>query len=160
MGNFSIAIDKPWASWRGAPPEDPLGELTPWQIGIQRYLFENNHRVLLEAAGHIEHVYFTPDVVSHVARFPKNLIDLREGRRTDIDFPESMLVVELTPRGDLVEGVFRKFGYDVWRRPFQAASSEVVESLTSFITTIVDQAVAGGYVTRADADAYLANRNP
>jgi hypothetical protein len=159
--NFALVVEKAWARDGSSEPTDALDELTPWELGIQKYLFEHNHRVAIRAAASTEYVFFSPDIQANIGELPGNLADLRQGRRTEIDFSESTLVLELKPRdSSVVDGSLRKFGDKVWRKSFQAPLQEVVHSLTTFITTIVDQAVAGGYVTRDDADAYLANRNP
>jgi hypothetical protein len=158
---FALAIDQPWTNEGFARPTDPLGELTPWEAGIQTFLFEHNHRVLVRAGARNAYVFFTPDIVGMVQELPGNVIDLREGRPTQLQFPESTLILELRPYDNsLVSGKLRKFGSSLWDESFQATTDEVVRAIQSLITTIVDQAVAGGYVTRADADAYLANRNP
>lgn len=86
------------------PPEDPLGELSKFELGLRRFCYERNHRVVVEI-GEIEFtVFFDPDICILLEDgFPEKIGKLEQGQTIRIDFVESYeITVILTPESELL----------------------------------------------------------
>ncbi|MGL4501423.1 MAG: hypothetical protein ACRCU2_20300, partial [Planktothrix sp.] len=60
--NFSFKIADRNLENYALPPEDPLGELSDFELGLRRFCYEWDHRVIVEI-GEIQFtVFFDPDI--------------------------------------------------------------------------------------------------
>ncbi|MEG4329894.1 hypothetical protein, partial [Microcoleus sp. herbarium5] len=71
------------------PPEDPLGELTHFEMGWRCFCFEYNHKVFIEIGDAQKEVFLDPDICMMIDNyFPKEIAKLSQGKPIEIDFGE------------------------------------------------------------------------
>jgi len=152
---FTIRIGDPISAPELLPPEDPLGELSPLQMGLKRFCFERNHVVVINMGDDALRVSLYPDVCLLLDWLPARLAELRAGRRAVLELPESMMAIELMPEDHSVHGVWRKFGYSREMKSWRFDRSTVIDALDQFFRELLRRAVEAGYVTAEDADGAL-----
>jgi len=83
------------------PPDDPLGELSDFELGLRRFCYEGDRRVVVEIGEIQLAVFFDPDICILLEdRFPEQIGELAQGKSIRIDFVESHhLTAILTPGG-------------------------------------------------------------
>ncbi|XWK86395.1 MAG: hypothetical protein U7127_19520 [Phormidium sp.] len=153
--SFNLKIEEPWI-WEGLePPDDPLNELSDLEMGLRLFCFEWNHRISLEVGDAEKNIFLDPDIVLIIEELPEKIAQLSKGKKVDIDFPESYLILELLPLGDTINCHGRNFGYSSEQKNFQLNKSQVLEVLTSFVEEIIGKAVAGGYIKASEGEEFL-----
>ncbi|MFB2834294.1 hypothetical protein [Floridanema evergladense] len=153
--NFNFKIEEPWI-WEGLEaPDDPLNELSDLEMGLRLFCFEWNHKVSLEVGDTKKDIFLDPDVVLIIEELPDKIAQLSKGKKGDIHFPESYLILELVPMGDTINCNLRNFGYSTEQKNFQLNKSQFLEVLTNFLEEIVSKAVAGGYIKASEGEEFL-----
>ena len=72
------------------PPEDPLGELTHFEMAIRRFCFECDHKVSIEIGDERIQVFLDPDICMILDdNLPEQIRKLSQGKPIEIDFAES-----------------------------------------------------------------------
>ena len=59
---FEFRIEELCLEKYADPPEDPLGELSEFEMGIRRFCFECNYEVLIQIGDERKRVFFDPDI--------------------------------------------------------------------------------------------------
>jgi hypothetical protein len=133
-------------------PEDPLGELTPLELGLWRFCFEHNHPVLLVVGQVEEELELNTDfslLLPH--RLPAEVGDFQRGKAVEIHFAEAQLYLRLNPQGDSTRAVIESYGYRLYSHEMTLHTSPVAETWHTFLEDLFSQAVHGGYISASDA---------
>lgn len=153
--NLTIHLEEPW-KWEGlAPPEDPLGELSNFEMGLRRFCFECNHKVAVKIEDETINLFLDPDIILILDELPKNIYKLFVGQKIELDFPESWKIIDLIPCGREIRCNLRRFGYSTEQKHFQLDKTQVLESLRAFLDEILGKAVDGGYIRPEEKDEFL-----
>ena len=155
MDVFRIQLGEPDTSENFLPPEDPLGELTPLEIGLVRFCFEQNRRVAVHVGPHTSDVGLFPDMCSLLAHLPEKLSRLARGEKTQLEFPESMINIKLSGEEGSTACDVRTFGRNPRTERYQCDRSQIIGALENVLNEIVRLAVRGGYVDARDAASLI-----
>ena len=153
--NFTLQLEEPW-TWEGlAPPDDPLGELSDFEIGLRRFCFECNSKILIELGDERRYVFLDPDIVIILDSLPKQVSELSAGKNIEIDFPESYMYIEFVPVESKIRCTLTKFGYNPKQKHFELDKTQVLAVLRCFLDELMEKAVVGGYIRPSDKDEFL-----
>ena len=164
--NFKIRLKEPDLFNDAEPPEDPLGELTHFQLGIRRFCFECNHVVVLEIGAEKFQVFLDPDICMILeSGLPEQINQLSQGQQIQIDFFESMcLFLVFQPlKSDRLRCTVKKIGYISEKhftlktsdRLFELNQTQVLTELKQFLEQLMQMAVTGGYITGEEKQGFL-----
>lgn len=144
------------------PPDDPLGELSAFELGLRRFCYECDRRVIVEIGDIQFTVFFDPDICMLLEdRFPKQIGELEQGKSIRIDFAESyQITVNLTPRGERINCQLSKFGYENSQQDYELDKEQVLGELRIFLVEVMQLAVDNGYVTLEDKEKFIAPAFP
>ncbi len=140
---FTLQLEEPWTWEDLAPPEDPLGELSDFEMGLRRFCFECNHKVLIEFRDERKYVFLAPDIILILESLPKQISELLEGKTIDIDFPESYMYIEFIPDGDKICCTLTKFGSNLKQKHFELHQTQVLGELRNFLDEIIEIELKG-----------------
>ncbi len=163
---FQIRWGDPLLEKFAAPPEDVLGELSHFEMGIRRFCYESDRPIWLEIGKEQIKVFLDPDISMLLEEdLPTQIDQLSRGETIRLEFVDSCcLTIELMPLGNKINCNLRYFGYsdsnknfslDGSYKQFQLNSKEVLETLTNFCIKIGDMATETGYITRQEKDDFI-----
>jgi hypothetical protein len=144
------------------PPDDPLGELSDFELGLRRFCYECDRRVVVEIGEQHFTVFFDPDICIILEdRFPQQIRDLEQGKSVRIDFVESChITIILTPMDEDVHCQLREFGYEHNQSDYELNKEQVLGELRRFLLEVMQLAVNFGYVTLEDKERFIAPAFP
>ena len=160
--NFNFKIAERNLENYALPPDDPLGELSNFELGLRRFCYECDRRVVVEI-GEIQFtVFFDPDICMLLEdQFPEQIGELERGKSIRIYFAESYnITVILTPIGDQVQFQLRKFTYEPNQQEYELDKSQVVGELRRFLVEVMELVVNLGYVSLEDKGRFIAPAFP
>lgn len=138
------------------PPEDPLGELSHFEMGWRRFCFEFDHKVLIEIGDEKIEVFLDLDISMMIEdNFPQEIAKLSQGQKISIDFPESWFMIRLLPRDDRISCTLRKFGTSCWEKHFEFDRTHVLDALRGFLEEVMQLAVDKGYITLEEKEEFI-----
>jgi len=147
-----LFLEEDWA----IPPEDPLGELSHFEMGWWRFCFEYNHKVLIEIGDEKRQVFLDPDICMMIENyFPKEIFKLSQGQKIVITFPESSFDITLVPIDDRISCTLRKFGTSCWEKHFEFDRTQVLDALRGFLEEVMQLAVDKGYITLEEKEEFI-----
>lgn len=162
---FDIRLEEPCLENYAASPENPLGELSHFEIGLRRFCFECNRQVSLEIGEERIIVFLDPDICMILEdRLPKQVSELSQGKKIEIEFVESCcLIIELVPCVNQINCTLKEFGYsstqdftlDSTKKHFELDKAQVLGVLKRFLDEVMQLAVDGGYITPEEKDEFL-----
>jgi len=157
---FNISIEKPWV-WEGlTSPEDPLGELSDFEMGLRRFCFECNHQVSIEIGDEKLNVFLDPDIILALDSLPKKISELSCGRKIQIELPESYSEIEFMPVGNEIRCTLSKFGQVAQRKRFLLERTQVLGVLDCFLNELVRLAVNRGYISPRQGHGFFTEIKP
>ncbi|MCH8295659.1 hypothetical protein IH992_31640 [Candidatus Poribacteria bacterium] len=152
---FNIQLEKPWV-WEGlAPPEDTLGELSDFEMGLRRFCFECNHCVSIEIGGEKFDIFLDPDIILILDSLPKKVSELSRGEKIQIEIPESYREIEFMPVGGEIRCTLSKFGQVAKNEHFLLERTQVLGVLRCFLNELICLAVDGGYISPEQGHEFL-----
>lgn len=152
---FTLQLEEPW-TWEGlAPPDDPLGELSDFEMGLRRFCFECNHKILIEFGEEKRYVFLDPDIILILDSLPILVSELSVGKKIEIDFPESYMYIKFVPVGSKIRCILNKFGSDPKQQNFELDKTQVLGVLRRFLDELIEKAVVGDYIRPKDKDEFL-----
>ena len=152
---FSLQLKEPW-TWEGLePPEDPLGELSDWEMRLRRFCFEYNHKVLIEIGDEKKYVFLDPDIIMILDELPEKISKLSMGQKISIDFPESWIIVDLMPVASEISCTLRKFGNFCEQKHVELDKLQVLGVLRRFLDEVMELAMDKGYIRPEEKDEFL-----
>ncbi|MFM6345217.1 MAG: hypothetical protein ACKPFK_08725, partial [Dolichospermum sp.] len=76
------------------PPDDPLGELSAFELGIRKFCYEYDSKVLVRVCNEEYFVFLDPDICMILEdNLPKLIRDLEIGKAIELDFVESCWLI-------------------------------------------------------------------
>jgi hypothetical protein len=83
------------------PPDDPLGELSAFELGLRKFCYEYDHKVIVEIGETKFNVFLDPDICMLLEdRFCENIAELEQGKTMRLDFAESYwMIIKFLPIG-------------------------------------------------------------
>jgi hypothetical protein len=136
-------------------PDDPLNELTPFELGLRRFLYDRNRHVSVRAGASKLDVLLFPDVSLLVPWLPAKLNALAAGETTCLEFPESCFEVELSPRATHIACSIHRFGDCTGSKHYVLDARHTVDAVRGFLLTVLDQGVTAGYIAATDVSRFL-----
>jgi hypothetical protein len=158
IDSFEIKIGESCSSENYGPPDDPLCELTPLELGLRRFCYDQNHRVLIRIGDQQFDVFLFPDISLLICRLPDKLRDLAHGATTELEFPESMVNLELSPKNGYTACTIHWFGPRKECKQFTLDPHSTIEVLHQFLEGVLSAAISAGYITAEDASGLLTKR--
>ena len=163
---FKIRLKESYLLNDAEPPDDPLGELTHFELGIRRFCFECNQVVVLEIGAEKFEFFFDPDICMILeSGLPEQISQLSQGKQIQIDFFESIcLSLVFQPlKSDRISCTVKKFGYvsethfplKKSDRLIELNKNQVLTELKQFVEKLMQMAVDGGYITASEMLAFL-----
>ncbi len=138
------------------PPEDPLGELSHFEMGWRCFCFEHNHKVLIEIGDAQKEVFLDPDICMMIeSNFPEEIAKLSQGKPIEIDFGESWFTIMLLPIDNKINCTWIKFGTSCWEKQFECDRAQVLDALRGFLTEVMQLAVDKGFITAEEKEEFI-----
>jgi len=152
--NFKLA-ERFLENWAD-PPEDPLGELSHFEMGWRSFCFEYNHKVLIEIGDAQKEVFLDPDICMMIDNyFPKEIAKLSQGKPIEIDFGESWFTIMLLPIDNKINCTWIKFGTSCWEKQFECDRTQVLDTLRGFLAQVMQLAVDKGFITAEEKEEFI-----
>jgi len=156
---FNIQLEQPCSSDNYLPPDDPLGELSHFEIGLRRFCYERNHRVIIDTCDRRIELCLHPDLSLLIQRLPEKILNLSRGNEVILELSESWMDIKFSPANGKLIGTLQSFGDAPNVESCELHASEVIDSLKRFVQDVIQSAVAGDYVTEDDAMKFLREIN-
>ncbi len=152
---FELLLEEPWM-WEGLePPEDPLGELTEFENSLQMFCYKCNHKVALKVGEERKELFLDPDIILALDELPEQMRELSLGKKIEIDFPESWLILKFIPDRDRLNCILHKFGNSCIIKEFQLDKAQVLEMFEGFLEELMQMAIAKGYISEEQKNQFL-----
>ena len=159
--SFDIRLEEPLFDKYSAPPEDPLGELSDFEMGIRRFCFERKHKVSIQIGNERIFVFLDPDICMILDRLPQQVSELAQDKRVEIIFAENcFLLIDFLPLKHKFICILKEFGYSFKSKQFELNKSQVLRVLKRFLYEVVQLAMDGGYIKPEDKDEFLSPTFP
>jgi len=164
--NFTIHLEEPNGEKYADAPDDSLGELSHFELGLKLFCFECDHLVSIEIGEQKVKVFLDPDICMLLEdELPKKISELSQGKPIKIEFVESVcLTLEWQPlTNDKISCNFKEFGYlspnqftlKSRNQHFELNKTQVITELKGFVEQLMEMALNGGYITREEKQEFL-----
>jgi hypothetical protein len=164
--NFTIHLEEPNGEKFAGAPDDSLGELSHFELGLKLFCFECDRPVSIEIGEEKVKVFFDPDICMLLEdELPQKLSELSQGKPIKIEFVESVCItLELHPlANDKISCNLKKFGYlypnqftlKSQNKHFELNKTQVITELKEFVEQLMEMAVNGGYITPEEKQEFL-----
>lgn len=162
LKNFDIRIEEPCLENYSDPPNDPLGELSEFEMGIRKFCFDCNRKVSIEIGDERLRVFLDPDICMLLEdRLPEQIGELSQGKSIEIEFAESCwLIIKLVPLADKISCTLKEFGYSSTEKHFDLNKTQALEALRRFLDEVIQLAVEQGYIRQEDKVQFLSPAFP
>lgn len=139
------------------PPDDSLGELSPLELGLRKFCYEYDYKVIVEIGETKFNVFLDPDICMLLEdRFCENIAELELGKTIRLDFAESYwIIIKFVPVGQEVKCYLREFGYSTEERLVMLNTQQVLDELRQFLTELMELAVNLGYISLEDKNEFI-----
>ena len=157
LAKFDICLEQPCLENYADPPEDPLGELSHFEMGLRRFCFECNRQVSIKIGEERIIVFLDPDICMLLEdRLPEQVSKLSQDKKIEIEVVESCcLIIELVPCVNQINCTLKKFGYSSTKKYFELDKTQVLGVFRRFLDEIMQLAVDGDYITSDEKDEFL-----
>lgn len=154
---FNFKLGERFLENYAAPPEDPLGELSHFEMALRRFCFECDRKVSIEIGDEKIQVFFDPDICMILDdNLPEQIRKLSQGKPIEIDFAESCtLSIKLVPTDDRISCTLSKFGVSGWEKVFEFDRAQVLNTLRGFLQEVMQLAVDEGYITLEEKEEFI-----
>lgn len=139
------------------PPDDPLGELSDFELGLRKFCYEYDHKVIVEIGETKFNVFLEPDICMLLEdRFPEQIGELEQDKIIRLEFAESCwLIIKFVPVGKEIKCYLREFGYSTEERLVMLNKQQVLDELKRFLTDLMELAVNHGYISLEDKNKFI-----
>lgn len=139
-----------------SPPDDPLGELSAFALGLRKFCYEYDHKVIVEIGEIKFNVFLDPDICILLEdRFCENIADLAKGKTIHLDFVEShWIMIKLIPVAKEVQCYLREFGNSD-EKLFMLDKQQVLDELRGFLTHLMELIVSLNYISLEDKNEFI-----
>jgi hypothetical protein len=155
---MNLCLEEPLSSEDYLPPDDPLGELTSFELGIRRFCYYQNRVISIDIGYEGKEVFLFPDICLLIERLPQQIAALSYAQPIELEFPESWFSIELEPTNQSVICTLSEYGRAVTSKQFELNFAQLLGTLSCFTSQIVQLAVDGEYITGEEADQFLGKR--
>ena len=154
---FNIQIGELCLEQYADPPEDSLGELSDFEIGLRRFCYESDRPVLIEIGDEKIQVFFDPDICMILEdNLPEQIYKLSLGQEIEIFFAESsQTIIKLIPVAHKINCNLIKFGNSCEYKQFELERNQLLEVFKNFLDKIMQLTVDGGYITPEEKQEFL-----
>ncbi|NJM62299.1 MAG: hypothetical protein HC849_22210 [Oscillatoriales cyanobacterium RU_3_3] len=153
---FNFKLSERFLENYADPPEDPLGELSHFEMGWRLFCFERDRKVLLEIDDEKIQLFLDLDICLTIENnFPQEIAKLSQGEKIEIDFPESWLMIRLLPQNNKIVCTLTKFGTSYWEKQFEFDRPQVLDALRNFLEEVMQLAVDEGYITLSEKEEFI-----
>src|SRR5262249_29633535 len=142
---------------------DPLNELTNFERGLDQYCYDRNCVVeVIVGEDRHELELFSDISLLLLDELPAVLGEIERGNTTQLELIEVHKSIGFIADSGKVRVVLEegfhaaRSGQNEEATRYSASKENVLDTLRRLIGSVLDSAVQEGYVTRADADTYLA----
>jgi len=153
VDELTIRINGP-EQWPSLPPQDDLCEMLHFDFAMQRYLFDNNHRIFLTVGKFKRSLHFFPDIALAFPFLPGVILSLVRGEPVDLTFPESQMFLECSPHNGQLDCTVGTFGTEPSGHLVILDTNRTARELKGFLQDVLGRAVTAGYVSREEADEF------
>jgi hypothetical protein len=139
------------------PPDDPLGELSDFELGIRKFCYEYDRKVSVRVGDEEYFVFLDPDICMILEdNLPDLIADLETGKSIELEFAESCcLIINLVPNGEDIKCDLKEFGYSTDEKLVMLNKQQVLDELRLFLTEIMELAVNLGYIRLEDKNEFI-----
>ncbi len=139
------------------PPNDPLRELSDFELGIRRFCYESDRKVLVRVENQEIFVFLDPDICMILEdNLPQLIADLDAGKAIELEFAESCwIIIKFVPIAKEIKCYLREFGYSNDEKIFMLNKQQVLDELKRFLTELMELAVNLGYISLADKNEFI-----
>ncbi len=139
------------------PPEDPLKELSAFEMGLRNFCFECDRRFFIEVGDRTIQLFFDPDLCMILEDgLPEQIFNLSQGKEIEISIDESdQVIIKLVPVGQEIICTLRYFGLRCEEKKLELDKNQVLAELKRFLYQVMEMAVSQGYMKPADKDEFL-----
>ncbi len=139
------------------PPDDPLGELSAFELGIRKFCYEYDCQVLVRVANEEYFVFLDPDICMILEdNLPELIAQLETGNAIELEFAESCwLIIKFVPIGDEIKCYLREFGYSTEEKLVILNKQQVLEELKRFLTELMELAMIQSYISLEDKNEFI-----
>ncbi|MBD1814043.1 hypothetical protein NDA07_21775 [Microcoleus vaginatus DQ-U2] len=153
---FNFKLSERFLENYADPPEDPLVELSHFEMGWRCFCFEYNHKVFIEIGDAQKEVFLDPDICMMIDNyFPKEIAKLSQGKPIEIDFGESWFTIMLVPIDNKINCTWIEFGTSCWEKQFECDRTQVLDVLRGFLQEVMQLAVDKGYITLGEKEEFI-----
>ena len=164
--NFTIQLEQTNCEKYADAPEDSLGEISHFELGLKLFCFECDRPVSIEIGEQKVKVFLDPDICMLLEdELPKKLSELSQGNLINIEFVESVCItLELQPLAkDRISCNLKTFGYlspnqftlKSKNQHFELNKAQVITELKGFVEQLMEMAINGGYITPEEKQEFL-----
>jgi hypothetical protein len=138
-------------------PEDTLGELSAFELGIRKFCYEYDHKVLVRVGNEEYFVFLDPDICMILEdNLPELIADLETGKAIELEFAESCwLIIKFVPVDKEIKCSLREFGYSTEERLVMLNKQQVLDELKRFLTDLMELAVNQSYISLEDKNKFI-----
>ncbi len=139
------------------PPDDPLDELSPFELGLRKFCYEYDHKVIIEVGKTKFNVFFDPDICMLLEdRFCENIVELENGKIIRLDFFESYgMIIKFVPVGDKIQCYLREIDHSNNEKIVMLNKQQVLDELRRFLNQLMELAVNLGYISLEDKNEFI-----
>ena len=161
---FTIKITEHLANSSPMKPEDSLGELSQFDLGLRTFCYEFNRIVIVRIGDFQFQVPFDPDIciLLQDIHLPEQIKKLAEDKAMRLEFMESAdILLMFYGMGEKVNCRLIKFPADSVKDQFYVLEkAQVLSELKGFLNDVLSMAVDRGYISLADKDDFIAPAFP
>ncbi len=157
LARFNIHLGNRCLQTYADPPEDPLNELSAFELGIRRFCYDYNRPVDLEIGEERLQVFLDPDICMLLEdELPQKIVNLEKGQNLILDFCESESVtLSMVVEDATIDCCLRYFGDSVKERRFTLDRDRVVMTLKLFLYQVIANARDSSYITSEETLDFL-----
>lgn len=139
------------------PPDDPLGELSALELGIRKFCYEYDHKVLVKVGNEEFYVFLDPDICMILEdNLPQLIADLETGIAIELEFAESYwIILKFVPIDKEIKCYLREFGYSTDERIAILNQQQVLDELRRFLAELMELAVNLDYISLEDKNEFI-----
>ncbi|MGB5901063.1 MAG: hypothetical protein WBD58_02300 [Geitlerinemataceae cyanobacterium] len=162
VANFNIYLGDRCLQTYADPPEDPLNELSAFELGIRRFCYECNRPIYLEIGDDRLQLFLDPDICMLLdEELPEKVVKFENGHSLTLEFVESEGVrIEIGANADIVPCSLHYFGDNFnpqsgREKTLLLDRDRVLMTLKLFLYQITILARDSGYISPNDMLAFL-----
>ncbi|NER03684.1 MAG: hypothetical protein F6K17_14210 [Okeania sp. SIO3C4] len=139
------------------PPDDPLGELSDFELGFRKFCYEFNRQVIVEIGQTKFKVFLDPDICILLEdRFTEQIGELEQDKIIGLDFVESYWCrIKFVPVDTQIKCYLKELNYYHQESLIILNKQQVLTELKQFLTELMNLAVNQGYISLQDRDEFI-----